>query len=373
MILSLTIILGLFGPAAATALEDLPYDARGLLSGLFEQGYGIGYVLAAAFYRALVPTTRHGWRSLFWFGAAPPILIIAFLWYLPETNNFQVVKAERMARYKERQPENGQPTDGFGTFLKTAGTTFCDNWALLVYMAILMSLFSFCSHGSQDFYPTFLKTQANLSATKSTLVMIIGQLGAIIGGILIGYISTFLGRRLAMLCACMMGAAVVPGFILPRGMSLAAGLFFEQMLVGGAWGPIPIHLVELSPATLRSLSVGITAQLGNLASSASATIQSTIAQGYPLPPTAAWKQRYDYGRVITIFLEIAWAATFLIVLVGPEMSQEERDEEAEAASYIERLRQTGVNISEIQDRQKGVMVEECELGGDNKVVIEHVK
>ena len=83
---------GLFGPAASTALEDLPYEARGILSGLFEQGYATGYLLAALFYRALVPTTSHGWRSLFWFGAGPPIFIIIFRWYLPETNYFLVMK-----------------------------------------------------------------------------------------------------------------------------------------------------------------------------------------------------------------------------------------------------------------------------------------
>lgn len=44
---------GLFGPAAATALEDLPYDARGLLSGIYQQGYATGYLLAAIFYRAV--------------------------------------------------------------------------------------------------------------------------------------------------------------------------------------------------------------------------------------------------------------------------------------------------------------------------------
>lgn len=46
-------MLGLFGPAAATALEDLPYDARGFLSGLFQQGYAVGYLLASVFYRAV--------------------------------------------------------------------------------------------------------------------------------------------------------------------------------------------------------------------------------------------------------------------------------------------------------------------------------
>lgn len=64
--------LGLVGPAAATALEDLPYDARGVLSGLFLAAYAIGYLLAAVFCLALVPTTPNGWRSLFWFGAGPP-------------------------------------------------------------------------------------------------------------------------------------------------------------------------------------------------------------------------------------------------------------------------------------------------------------
>lgn len=89
----------LFGPVAATALEDLPYNARGLLSGLFEQGYAAGYLLVAISYRALVPTTSHGWRSIFWFGAGPPILIIAYRWYLPETNYFQVLAAEREEKH----------------------------------------------------------------------------------------------------------------------------------------------------------------------------------------------------------------------------------------------------------------------------------
>jgi SHS family lactate transporter-like MFS transporter len=102
---------GLFGPAAATALEDLPYEARGLLSGLFEQGYATGYLLAAIFYRALVPTTPNGWRSLFWFGAGPPIFIMIFRYYLPETNAFLVHKAEREAKH-QLSLQNGNICEG---------------------------------------------------------------------------------------------------------------------------------------------------------------------------------------------------------------------------------------------------------------------
>lgn len=126
----LLIRIGLFGPAAATALEDLPYEARGILSGLFEQGYATGYLLAALFYRALVPTTSHGWRSLFWFGAVPPIPIIIFRWYLPETNAFQVHQAERIAKHKISQDalsHGDQETSALKAFGKEFKEAFAKN------------------------------------------------------------------------------------------------------------------------------------------------------------------------------------------------------------------------------------------------------
>ena len=136
--------IGLFGPAAATALEDLPYDARGLLSGLFQQGYAVGYILASVFYRALVPTTSHGWRSLFWFGAGPPVFIIAFRLWLPETNTFQVMAAEREAQLIA---DKSQGTDmqvhvksaGLKAWAKDATIALKGNWVLLCYMVVLMT------------------------------------------------------------------------------------------------------------------------------------------------------------------------------------------------------------------------------------------
>jgi SHS family lactate transporter-like MFS transporter len=111
-------------------LEDLPYEARGLLSGLFEQGYATGYLLAAIFYRALVPTTSHGWRSLFWFGAGPPILIIIFRLYLPETNAFRVHRAEREAKNRIRNgalANDATKTSGLRAFGSEARKAFTEN------------------------------------------------------------------------------------------------------------------------------------------------------------------------------------------------------------------------------------------------------
>ncbi|KAL2219367.1 carboxylic acid transporter [Thermoascus aurantiacus ATCC 26904] len=365
---------GLFGPAAATALEDLPYEARGLLSGLYQQGYATGYLLAAAFYRALVPTTSHSWRSLFWFGAAPPLLIIAFRWWLPETNHFQAIKAEREARIKAQHAEEDHlRATGFSAFLKEGGKGLRDNWVLFIYLVMLMTGFNSCSHGSQDLYPTFLKDQVGMSATDTTIITVVGQIGALLSGTTVGYISTYFGRRLTMMCACVIGGAIIPAYMLPRSMSLVASAFFQQFFVGGVWGPIPIHLQELCPQVLRSLMVGLTYQFGNLASSASATIQAVIGERYPLTPKPDGTKRFDYGRVVAIFIGAVWAYMLLFLLFGPEMSQEERQEEAEAAMNLERLRLEGVSPALVGERRATGSIEQHECRKDEEAMAEHVE
>ncbi|KAK5742007.1 hypothetical protein LTR17_003515 [Elasticomyces elasticus] len=353
----------LLGPAAATALEDLPYDARGILSGLFQQAYGVGYLLAAVFYRALVPTTTHGWRSLFWFGAAPPILIIIWRLCLPETNHFQVAKAEREAR--EAQLHEHQKGTNLRAFLKVANAAMRENWFLFVYMVVLMAGFNSISHGTQDLYPTFLKNQVGMSPSQATVVTVVGQLGAISGGMTVGWLSTFTGRRLAMMVSCVFGGALVPGYILLRTDSLIATTFFEQFFVGGVWGPIPVFLVELSPPVLRTFIYGVSYQLGNLASSASSTIEATIGERFPLAPTPKGVKRYDYGKVIGelaglffvlrttadeslgIYAGAVWVYILLFVFLGPEMTQEERNEEAALVVQFEELRAQGVSLLDI--------------------------
>lgn len=231
-----------------------------------------------------------------------------------------------------------------------------------------MTGFNATSHGSQDFYPTFLKSQLGLGPTQVTVITVVGQIGALIGGTTIGYISTFAGRRLTMITGCALGGAILPAYVLPHNMSLVATAFFEQFFVGGVWGKfllkghkalqfsvsnskrigvMPIHLLELSPPALRTLLVGLTYQLGNLASSASATIQAIIALRFPLPPTSTGTKRYDYGKVIGIFMGAVWAYDIFFLFWGPEMAQSERNEEAAASMHYERLRKEGVSMAEI--------------------------
>lgn len=266
----------------------------------FVEGYAVGYLLAAVFYRAFVPTTTHGWRSLFWFGAAPPLLIIAWRWYLPETNAYLVHAAERDAKHKQQDHASGaiaSKTSSLRAFLKDANKAMRRNWFLFVYMVVLMSGFNSISHGSQDLFATFLKSQVGFGATQTTVTIVVGQIGAIIGSTFMGWVSSFTGRRLTMMIACVFGAAIVPAYVIPRTDALIACTFFEQFFVGGVWGPIPVYLLELSPRELRTFFYGLTYQLGNLVSAASSTIEAIIGERYPLPPRDG-EARYDYGRVI---------------------------------------------------------------------------
>jgi SHS family lactate transporter-like MFS transporter len=230
-----------------------------------------------------------------------------------------VIKAEReakaahAAKYLEGDKLTSR-TAHLKVFGQEAGHAIRMNWVLLAYMVVLLTGFHSISHGSTDLYPTFLKNQAGMSPTQTTVITAVGQIGSVVGSTLLGYLSTYFGRRLVMLIGCVFGGAMVPAYIIPRNMSLVAMAFFQQFFVQGIFGPMPIHQIELSPPALRSLTVGLTNQLGNLASSASATIESTIGERFPLPPTESGVERFDYGKVIGEFVLGSFLQLYILTM-----------------------------------------------------------
>lgn len=200
------------------------------------------------------------------------------------------------------------------------------------------------SHGSQDLYPTMLQNQFEFSANKVTVTQVVANLGAMFGGTIIGWASQIFGRRFSIIVCCIVGGALLYPYTFVSNTGIMAAAFFEQAMVQGAWGVIPVHLTELSPGSLRSFVVGTSYQLGNLVSSASSTIEATIGERFPLPPLKG-VARYKYGLVICIFMACVYAYVIVITFIGPEYlgrrleAEADRDFEYSAGGHenIERV------------------------------------
>jgi SHS family lactate transporter-like MFS transporter len=162
-----------------------------------------------------------------------------------------------------------------------------------------------------------LQNQYNFSPNAVTVTQVVANLGAMTGGTIIGYVSQIFGRRFSIIFISIIGGALLYPYTFVKDEKIIAAAFFEQFCVQGAWGVIPIHLMELSPGSFRTFVVGTSYQLGNLVSSASSTIEATIGERFPLPPKGK-TPRYNYGLVICIFMGCVYAYTIVLTLVGPE-------------------------------------------------------
>lgn len=301
---------GVYGFSLATALDDAPVACRGILSGMFQEGYAFGYLLVVVFNRAITDNSSHGWRAIFWFAAGPPVLFVLWRMSLPETDAF----TRQKEKYDLERINNPKKFYQLSTTAKEALRRY---WLIMIYCVLMMAGFNFMSHGSQDLYPTLLSVQLQDGKDRSTVTNSVANLGAMFGGIVCGHFSTFLGRRLTIICACILGAAMIYPWAYLRTSAINAGAFFMQAGVQGAWGVVPIHLSELSPPAYRSLVVGLAYQLGNLASSASSTIESTMGEHFPTTAPDG-KVVYDYSKVMSIFIGAVFAYVMFIIIMGPE-------------------------------------------------------
>ena len=301
----------IYGVATSTALEDAPPEAHGILSGLLQEGYALGNLIAAAA-ALMVPVSPHGWRAIFWFAACPPLLLIIWRLCLPETDAF--IAAKKRRKYEEAETKGSSLT----SYFKAAKPAVQQHGWVLLYLLLLMSGMNFLSHGSQDLYPTYLTNSLQFSPTKVTVTTVVSNLGALTGGIFCGWLSSWIGRRVTIIGICIIGATIIPAWALVHNNGIMAAAFFEQFCVQGAWGVIPYYLFLLSPDHFKAFVVGTSYQLGNLVSSASSTIEATISERFPLSNGTNGLLRYDYGKVLAIFLACVYGYLIIVVFLGPE-------------------------------------------------------
>ncbi|CEJ55415.1 Putative Carboxylic acid transporter [Penicillium brasilianum] len=296
---------GVYGNAIAMALEHCPVNARGLMSGILQQGYSLGYVLAACANLGVGGATD-SWKTVFWAAAGISIGVGIIRIFFPESKQFLEAK------------KAGKRSMSAGEFWKETQVMLAKEWKMCIYCIILMTWFNYYSHTSQDSYTTFLLTQKQLNNSGASRASILMKTGACVGGTIIGYLSQFVGRRRAIIVSALMSAILIPAWILPTGEpALSATGFFMQFFVQGAWGVIPIHLNELSPPAFRSSFPGITYQVGNMISSPSAQIVNAIAESTWVTTPKGIKAS-AYGPVMGVATAIIAIGIMVTTALGPE-------------------------------------------------------
>ncbi len=247
---------GEWGVGASLAMEQVPPRWRGVLSGLLQQGYALGNLLAAMAYLFLFP--RWGWRPMFFLGGVPALLALFVRFRVPESQVWEKSKSESWSQL---------------------GTAVGRNWKLFVYLTVLMMGMNLASHGTQDMYPTFLQRFWKLDAAHRSLVSAISMLGAIAGGVLIGLFSDRWGRKRALVVAFIAAIASTPLWAYsPSFGFLVLGAIVMQFFVQGAWGVIPAHLSELSPNEVRGFLPGFSYQCGVLLAASIGYLQALFAE-----------------------------------------------------------------------------------------------
>jgi SHS family lactate transporter-like MFS transporter len=275
---------GEWGIGASLAMEMAPEKKRGLLSGILQNGYAIGYLLAAVSYWVAFPVW--GWRGMFFLGGAPALLALYVRSKVPESEAWKLHRAP-----------------SFQAILKA----LMQHWKTVIYLVVFMTFMLCLSHGTQDMYPDFLKTVHGFSGGVVSSVVILGNIGAIVGGIFFGQLSQKLGRRHTLVAALVLAIGAIPLWAFGNSMGwLMFGAFLMQVGVQGAWGIVPVHLSELSPNAARGLVPGLTYQLGIVLAARTPLIEFQI------------KSRLGYQWAMTTFELATIVLLILIVLMGPE-------------------------------------------------------
>ncbi|HEX3559310.1 MAG TPA: MFS transporter [Pyrinomonadaceae bacterium] len=275
---------GEWGVGASLAMEKVPPRLRGVLSGLLQEGYAVGYLLAAVCYFFVFP--RWGWRPLFFIGGLPALLVLYVRFGVKES---EVWERTKHATWGE------------------LGRGIASHWRTLLYLIALMAMMNFASHGTQDMFPTFLERDWGFSPQARSVITAISMVGAITGGLLFGLLSDRWGRRRAMILAFVLAVLVIPLWAFAPSLALlVAGAFLMQFMVQGAWGVIPAHITELSPDSVRGFLPGFAYQCGVLIAGTIAYIEAVFAA------------RTSYAKAMALVALVVFTVAAVVAGLGRE-------------------------------------------------------
>jgi SHS family lactate transporter-like MFS transporter len=275
---------GEWGVGASLVMEKVPARLRGVFSGLLQQGYAVGYLLAALCYLVVFP--RWGWRPMFFIGGLPALLAIYVRFKVPESEVWQ------RTRHKD---------------WSNLGRAILSHWRIFLYLWLLMAMMNFVSHGTQDLYPTFLQRDWGFTPERRAVLTSISMVGALLGGLLFGLYSDRIGRRRTIVLALAGALIMIPAWAFAPSLPiLVLGAFGMQFMVQGAWGVIPAHITELAPDSVRGFLPGFAYQCGVLVAGSVVYLEAVFAD------------RFSYTWAMAATAATVFIGCAIVASLGPE-------------------------------------------------------
>src|SRR5213595_1321601 len=273
-----------WGVGALLVMEKVPARLRGVMSGLLQQGYAAGYLLAALCYLLVFP--HWGWRPLFFIGGLPALLAL-----------FVRARVQESAVWRETRHESWSHL----------GRAIASHWKLFLYLTLLMAMMNMVSHGTQDMYPTFLERDGGFGPTTRAAVTAFSQVGALVGGVMCGLYSDRIGRRRTIALSLAGAVVMIPIWAFAPGLALLwLGAFMMQFFVQGAWGVIPAHINELAPDGVRGFLPGFAYQCGVAIASQIPHVQALFAA------------HTSYAQTMALSAALVFSVGAVVAVLGPE-------------------------------------------------------
>ncbi len=224
------------------AMESWPEKSKGIASGVLQGSWAIGYILAAAACAFVVP--RFGWRALFVLAAAPALLALPLRFWVEESPSFAL--AEKAVSLRR-------------TFARHPGLLASTLWGSLLMAAGFGAYYSLTG-----LYPTMLQTELGLDVRATGKLVILFNVGMLVGAVACGTIAARKSVRLALAVPAFLGVLVLPLYVGAVPGALGLGAFLGGMFGVGFSGVTPMLLTSLFPTAARARLVGIVYHVGAL-------------------------------------------------------------------------------------------------------------
>jgi MFS transporter, SHS family, lactate transporter len=230
---------------AALAMETWPARSRGLMSGLLQGSWGLGYALASVAYWNLFDT--FGWRAMLWLGILPALVCVYIRFFVKESDVWE-----------ENKRQQTDHTSLFTIFKKgLRWNTFTACFWMSGQFIIYYSMFSV--------FAAWLQKDLQLPTASVAKPVFIANMVAFFAMGLWGGIGDKIGRRWAIIIPAALGCLVAPIYLTTSSYSwIVLGFALQGCFSGAIYALQPAYLTERFPTEVRATASAFCYHFGAL-------------------------------------------------------------------------------------------------------------